>query len=191
MDTVRAFIAIDMPKSVVELIRCKQDALRKEGFRMRWVSPENVHLTLRFLGDISNDDIDGIRQAVENTAAKCAPPSIFAKGMGVFPKRGDPRVVWIGLGGELDALAEIYRLLNECLAEKGIPPEKRPFKGHLTIGRIKGRIAAENLRSHLEIHGDVQGNPFKASRVCLYKSDLTPGGAVYTTLARVEMKRQD
>jgi 2'-5' RNA ligase len=191
MTTVRAFIAIDMPKSVVELIRCKQDALRKEGLRLRWVSPENVHLTIRFLGDIAVDDIDGIRQAVETAAAESAPPTVFAKGVGAFPKGGQPRVVWIGLGGELDALAEIYRRLNDCLAEKGIPPEKRPFKGHLTIGRIKGRMTAVNLHRYLEILGDVQGDSFKASRLCLYKSDPTPGGAVYTALARVEIEHQD
>lgn len=185
MNTVRAFIAIEMPQTVVDIVRQSQQALQRGGIHMRWVRPENVHLTLRFLGDIPTDAIEGIRSALEHLVAEVTSFSLQIKGAGVFPGASRPRVVWLGLGGQINLLEELYRRLTSLLSEQGFPAEKRPFRGHLTIGRARGRIDAARLRSLMEELKDVESRFFSADRICLFKSDLRPGGAVYTPLVQV------
>lgn len=185
MTTVRTFIAIEMPRLVTDIVRWSQQALQKGGIHLRWVRPENVHLTLRFLGDVPTDDIAGIRDALERLAEESSPFSLQVKGAGVFPGTTRPRVVWLGLGGQMHQLEELCRRLSSLLSEQGIPSEKRPFRGHLTIGRVKDRIDPERLRVQLTELATVETRPFSADRICLFKSDLKPGGAVYTPLVMV------
>ena len=185
MNTVRAFIAIEMHPLVMDIIRRSQQMLRSGDIHLRWVRPENIHLTLRFLGDISTDAIDGIRYALEQAAANT--PSFFlrVKGAGVFPSPARPRVVWLGLDGQLHLLEELYGRLSTLLSEQGISLENRPFRGHLTIGRARGRLDAERLKSRLAELRAIESRPFQADRLCLFKSDLTPRGAIYTPLVQV------
>jgi 2'-5' RNA ligase len=184
MDTLRAFIALEMPPQVVDIVRQSQQALQRGGIHLRWVRPENVHLTLRFLGDISTDVIDGIRCALERLAVETPSFSLRAKGAGVFPGPSRPRVVWLGLDGQ-HHLQDIHGKLSSLLSEQGFPPGKRPFEGHLTIGRSKGRVDTDRLRGVMAELATIEGQFFPADRVCLFKSDLKPGGAVYTPLVQV------
>jgi 2'-5' RNA ligase len=188
MNTLRAFIAIEMPTPVVDIVRQSQEVLRRGGVHLRWVRPENVHLTLRFLGDISTEAIDGIRFALERLAMEIQSFSLRIKGAGVFPGASRPRVLWLGFEEQIHLL-EIYGKLSSLLSEQGIPEEKRPFKGHLTIGRAKGRVDTNRLRVKLAELEGIESQPFAADRVCLFKSDLKPGGAVYTPLVRVRTGR--
>ncbi len=187
MTTVRTFIAIEMPHSVMEIVRQTQQVFRQAGIRLRWVRRENVHLTLRFLGDISIDAVPGIQHALERSAAETPAFSLQVKGIGAFPSVARPKVVWLGLQGQLQPLEDLYRRLALSLSEVGIPSENRPFRGHLTIGRVKDRIENEHFRSLMQRMSDVQSESFIADRLCFFKSDLTPGGAVYTPLAQAKI----
>ena len=187
MDTLRAFIAIEMPGLVGEAVRRSQDALRHDGIHLRWVRPGNVHLTLRFLGDISASSVPMIREAMEKSVCRREPFSLGISRMGVFPGVKHPKVVWLGLQGQLDFLDELYRILSASLFEKGIPLEKRPFKGHLTIGRVKGMLDAKRLEAVLLRPPPFKAENFVVNSICLFKSDLMPGGAVYTPLVQMQM----
>jgi 2'-5' RNA ligase len=185
MDTLRAFIAIEMPPPVVDIVRRTQQALQRGGVHMRWVKPENVHLTLRFLGDISTGDIDPIRCALEKLAAESPSATLRIEGAGVFPGPARPRVVWLGLGGQTHLLGELHQRLSLLLSRLGFPEEKRPFRGHLTLGRAKGRVDAHRLRVQLAELKAIESQCFPGDRICLFRSDLRPDGAVYTPLVKV------
>jgi len=188
METLRAFIAIEMPTTVVDVVRLSQQALRRSGIELRWVRPENVHLTLRFLGDIFTEAVDRIRISLEKLADEIPPFSLQVKGAGVFPGAARPRVIWLGLDGQ-KYLRDMYGKLSSLLSEQGFPAENRPFKGHLTIGRIKGKVDTHRLREKMDELETVESQPFMADRICLFKSNLGPGGAVYTPLVQVRMGR--
>lgn len=185
MNTVRAFIAIEMPRLVVDIVRHSQQALERGGVYLRWVRPENVHLTLRFLGDISTGTIAGIRSALEHLAVGVSPFNLQVKGAGVYPGAARPRVVWLGLDGQVDRLVDLYSRLSLLLFQQGIPEENRPFRGHLTIGRVKDRIDADRLKVQMAGLKIIESRPFAVERICLFKSDLKPGGPVYSPLVTV------
>jgi 2'-5' RNA ligase len=191
MDTIRAFIAIEMPPMVVDIVQRSQQVLRRGGIRLAWVRPENVHLTLRFLGDIAADAVDRIRDVLEETARETSPFSLCVKGAGAFPGIARPRVLWLGLDGQLQPMAALYRRLSEKLSGLGIAGEKRPFRGHLTIGRVKGRPDIRLLKERMTELEHVESTLFPADSLCLFKSDLTPGGAVYTSLVKVRTAGAD
>jgi 2'-5' RNA ligase len=174
-----------MPSQVMDIVRESQQMLKGAGIRMRWVRPENVHLTLRFLGDISIDAIECIRSVLGELAEEIQPFSLRIKGAGVFPGLSRPRVLWLGLGGQTELLETLYQRLSLLLLRIGLPEEKRPFRGHLTIGRTKGRVDADRLGKQLAGLKAVLSLTFPADRICLFKSDLRPAGAVYTPLVQV------
>ena len=185
--TIRTFIAIEIPKTVIYRIRELQDAIKAYGFKIRWVRAENIHLTLKFLGDIEEIKINEIAEAVSKTAEKHSPISLKAKGIGVFPGIKRPRVLWVGLAGQLEALVKLQTTLDENLIVFDFPKEKRPFKGHLTMGRIKDRIDVKKLGDALMAFRRFESETFTAGQIILYKSELTPSGAVYTELASSSM----
>jgi RNA 2',3'-cyclic 3'-phosphodiesterase len=185
---LRAFIALEMPREVAVAAGKARLALEVAGIRLRWVHPENIHLTLRFLGDVPEKDIPGLGQAMGEAATGVSPFSLKVKGVGVFPGMSRPSVVFMGLEGEKDRLAAFYRTLSECLVRRGIPLEKRPFQGHLTIGRVKDRIDSERFARGLASCAKLSTEIFPVDALTLFKSDLMPKGPVYTPLATVRLQ---
>jgi 2'-5' RNA ligase len=185
--TIRTFIAIEIPKTVISKIRELQDAIKAYGFKIRWVRAENIHLTLKFLGDIEESKIVEIAEAVSKTAEEHSPISLKAKGIGVFPGIKRPRVLWVGLAGQLEALVKLQTTLDENSIVLDFPREKRPFRGHLTMGRIKDRIDVKKLGDALMAFRRFESETFTAGQIILYKSELTPSGAVYTKLVSVSL----
>jgi 2'-5' RNA ligase len=114
--------------------------------------------------------------------------SLFAKGVGVFPGIKRPRIVWVGLSGQLESLVDLQRQLEERLEGLGFEKDKRPFKGHLTLGRVKGRLDPKQLGGALKRYGGFTSETFYAENVVLYKSELKPTGAVYTEIVNVPIK---
>ena len=112
---------------------------------------------------------------------------LTASGMGVFPNARRPRIIWVGLGGQLDQLKSLQQTLDAHLADEGFPAETRPFKGHLTLGRVKGKISADRLQAALAKLNAFESEIFEANRIILFKSELHPAGAVYTKVARVNL----
>jgi 2'-5' RNA ligase len=187
VETFRAFVAIDLPESIRASIGAAQEALKSYGFRVKWVRPESIHLTLKFLGNIDANRTDAIVNAMTLAARGRAALHLNASGIGVFPNARRPRVIWVGLGGQVDHLKSLQQTLDVHLADLGFPAERRPFKGHLTLGRVKGKIAADRMQAALDKFNAFESKGFAANRVILFKSELHPTGAVYTQVAQANL----
>ena len=179
--TIRAFIAIPVPVMVRTFIGDIQQRLRGPGMDVRWVRPENVHLTLAFLGDIDAARVAAIGQQIDTAVMKIPSFSLSAGGTGVFPDLRRARVVWIGLKGDIDRLIALKTRLDALLATVGFSPERRTFRPHLTIGRPKRRLPAAVVGVFDQMQ-DAASETFRVEQVNLYQSTLKPTGAVYTPL---------
>ncbi len=184
---IRAFVAVDLPESVRRALEAAQEQLKSHHFDIRWVKPENIHLTLQFLGEIPPADLARVGPALRSAAAAAAPFWIAARGAGVFPGIKAPRVVWAGLSGQVPALFALQQSVAQALAAAGFPPEARPFKAHLTLGRFKGRVRPADLLEALQTLGPWASPAFRVDRVTFFQSELRPGGAVYTRLGEAPL----
>ena len=122
-ETIRAFVAIALPDDVIARIGALQEDLRAEGLNFRWVRPQNIHLTLKFLGDISFDRVSEIEEMLLAAAVGQARPEIAAKGIGVFPTVKKPRVIWVGVSGQTERLRMLQQTIEGHLAEAGFASE--------------------------------------------------------------------
>jgi len=181
-DTIRAFIAIKLPEKITVSISKIQEGLRSYGFKVKWVRPENIHLTLKFLGNIDRADTEKVGSAISESVKTYAPLSLIAKGIGVFPNIKRPRIVWTGVAEQRNRLAGLQRHLDDHLESIGFQREKRPFKGHLTIGRVKQRIDSNRLMEAMKECAKFESEAFIINEIVLFKSELNPTGAVYTQL---------
>lgn len=182
--TIRAFLALDPPEEILREIGRIQDRLRKliHG-DLRWVRPEGIHLTLKFFGDVSENAVVKISAIAGQAAAAVGSFELAIGGTGVFPDPGRPRIIWLGMNGDVARLVTFQQGLERALGEIGFPPEERPFRPHLTLGRIKSPKGLIGLAEALEKEKTVTTGRFTASGLILFQSDLTPRGAVYTQLA--------
>ena len=133
-------------------------------------------------------DIDKIGRALSDAAADFAPATLAVGGIGFFPGLKRPRVIWVGLGGQTQLLIELQRKLEDNLAAIGFPKEKRPFKGHLTLGRIKVAVNANIIRQIMQEFSDLGGGEFTVARIILFKSDLKPSGPIYSQLQQATLE---
>ena len=186
--TIRTFIALELPPSLISLFAKVQENLQSMGLRAKWVRPENIHLTLKFLGNINPADIDNIGGAMVDAVGEFGTFKLVAGGVGVFPGIKRPRVIWVGLGGQIQLLFAVQRVLEENLAALGFKKEKRPFKGHLTLGRFKQTVDPNTIRQIIREYANLYSEEFTARRIILYKSDLKPTGAVYSQLQQAAFK---
>lgn len=181
-ETIRAFIAIPLPDAVRERIAGLQRELRRSALNIRWVPPGNIHLTLKFLGAIDARQIDAVAERMAAVAGMQAPFSLALSGVGVFPDIRRARVLWVGAAGDAERLLAVQAALETALETLGMAREKRRFRAHLTIGRPRQPVDGRRLAQVLGGLDTVQSLPFRVSQLRLYKSDLNPGGAVYTCL---------
>ena len=184
-ETFRAFIAIDLPESVKSFLSDVQEALKSYGFRVKWVRPQNIHLTLKFLGNTETAHTDKIGEAMALAARNFPILPLKAKGIGVFPNARRPRVIWAGLNGQLETLANLQQTLDAHLAELGFARDTRAFKSHLTLGRVKGKIASDRMKAAIDKLQEFESESFEARQIILFKSELRPTGAVYTRVQAI------
>ncbi len=189
MEKIRSFIAIELPQGLKTELAKLQTKLKVERPRIKWVSPDDIHLTLKFLGDIEPAAVDRISQAMTEAVNGIQPFELHVAELGVFPNPRQVQVVWVGLDGQLDVLDRLYRRLEDNMTKAGFPPEKRGFKPHLTLARV----ADEAMPEERNKFGDfITANkteidyPVKVSGLSLMKSLLTPRGAIYTRLNLIE-----
>jgi 2'-5' RNA ligase len=187
--TIRAFIAIELPPPVIALLGKIQQDLKSLRVGARWVRPENIHLTLKFLGDINPAEVEKICTAMTAAAEGVAPLTLAVGGIGVFPDLKRPRVIWVGLAGEIQPLLAFQHNLENRLSDVGFPKEKRSFKGHLTLGRFKEPANRDTIRRAMAEYSDMENERFEAGRMVLFKSDLNPSGAVYSHVKWVELEK--
>lgn len=178
MTTIRAFIAVQLPEDVRDALGETARALAVGVPRgaVRWVRPEQMHLTLAFLGDTPTAKLPAVQQAMDAVAGGLLPFTLHAGDIGCFPNRRRPRVIWVGLSGEEERLATLKRALDEALAPLGWPPEAKPFRAHLTLGRAKDEQAARSI----DWTAGVPRLPVPVATLHLIESRLTPSGPIYT-----------
>lgn len=191
MEQIRSFIAVELPGDLKLAISRIQGEL-KAGSRapVRWVNPENIHLTLKFLGDVDITIIDDIKDALREAVRGVVTIRLGAGGLGVFPNSTRVQVVWVGLTGELDKLQKLQRRIDRELTPLGFPVERRAFSPHLTIARLRDRATAGDRQDTgrlMEKTEFVSSIDFVIKSVNLMKSQLTRDGPIYTVLGSVNL----
>jgi 2'-5' RNA ligase len=181
---IRAFLAIAPAAEVLQEIGNIQSRLKPScPFDIRWLKPESIHLTLKFFGNVSEEDIMVLVRIVEQHSPTLAPMQLAVRKLGVFPALQRPRVLWIGLEGETAPLFTLQQNLELGWAACGFAREDRPFRPHLTIGRIKSSRLAGDPGKFMAQAGDCPAGSFRTDGLTLFQSDLTPRGAIYNQLA--------
>ncbi len=188
---LRAFLAIDPPAGLRPLLARVQEELKKSGADVKWVPVGNVHITLKFFGQIAEAQVEPIAAAAENIARGQRPFTLRVAGVGAFPSVKSPRVVWLGVAGDLDIMAAFCRQLEAAFAVLGFPPEDRPFYPHLTLGRVKSSKGRAELSRCLVTLPPVESEPFQIREVILYRSSLSPQGATYSPLKVIPIAGED
>lgn len=182
---MRTFIAIELPQNIKDLLSRLQTKLKTSSAHIKWVKPENIHLTLKFLGEIDEKKIPGISSALSEIARKTGCFSIKLSSLGAFPGINSARVIWIGIEKGEENVKEIYKAMEENLKKEGFPEEKREFSSHITLGRSK---SARNRSSLIKILNSLKDAPLKENaefpveKITFLKSTLTPGGPVYEVI---------
>ena len=188
---MRAFIAVDISEEARRLVAERIALLRAQfsDLRVGWDKPEKLHLTLKFLGEIPPEKLTQIIAAVENAAKEIESFSLALEGAGAFPPRGAARVLWLGVKDESQNLSEFQKRLEAETERIGFERERRAFKPHLTIARLKEPGKSRNL-TDLHLQTKFPAVNFSVSEIVVYKSDLRPTGSIYTPLARIDLSRE-
>ena len=191
MEQIRCFIAIELPPEIRADLHSLEERLRagQHPF-VKWVAPEGIHLTLKFLGSVSSNRVPEIVKAVSEAAQGASAMHLQMGGLGGFPSWQRPQVVWVGVGGEIEKLAALQRNIETALAPLGFPPESRRFTAHLTLARLRERASPgekQRFGEWVRSTSFETKTAFEANSLSLMRSQLTPAGAIYTRLASVAL----
>ena len=197
--TVRTFIAIELPEEVREYLSRCQERLKGAGVNVKWTRPEQIHLTLAFLGNVADDELDALSEAVREAASVFGPLRLRATGTGQFPPGGRPRVLWVGVRAEAGDLEGLQQAVAGAAAPFAEKQEHRAYHPHLTLGRVRqGRRGSRG--GGVDLHGlaravaemaEEEGPAFDADEVVVFQSDLGPAGPTHTPLARIGLAASD
>ncbi len=185
--TARTFIAVELSEEVRSSLGRMQQRLRQSGARVSWVRPDNIHLTLVFIGDVLSSGIPEIERAMDCVTATVPPFTLTVEGTGSFGSAKAPRVIWAGVNDSSGALMRLQSRLATAVREVGIPLESRPFHPHLTLGRVRSRHGADALTRTLG-PASVACKSLEVDRVQLFESQLHPDGAQHTILHSATLK---
>ena len=192
----RAFIAIQLSDDLKRQIDRLQADLRRQVSKLGasgeigWVKSAGIHLTLKFLGETEEAQVEALGAVLREAASKGEPFTLEARGVSAFPNVRAPRVIWLGLHGEsraMDALSRLQAAVDDGAVKLGFPKESRAFAPHLTLARVRDRRPGGPLERVLAESRDRVVGGWTAGSVSLIKSDLRPSGAVYTTLVEVPL----
>lgn len=180
---IRSFLAFELPRDVRTTLERVVSEIRRHHLPLRWVKPQNIHLTIVFLGDVKPEVLKPIQEGVKEVCAEFGPFSAAIRGVGTFPNKKNPRVLWLGLDGEMERLSRFRDALQHSLTPFGIQEEKRSFRPHLTLGRFrKGKGRISDLQPVLSTYATVESPLSVLPELVLFRSDLRPEGAIYTRL---------
>lgn len=186
---IRAFLAIEPPEDILQAMVRLQEKLKRElTGRISWTRPQGQHLTLKFFGDISQEDINNIRTTIQKRIPSGWSLNLKIERLGVFPDAHRPRVLWCGMAGDVDKLNVLQKQLESDFAGIGFAGEERPFRAHLTLGRIKDPRVVAGLDGILTKYKTLQIGEFAGREVVLFQSKLTPQGPEYSKLAVFPLK---
>jgi 2'-5' RNA ligase len=184
---MRLFIAINVDPSLRPPLIEIQGGLKATPAPVRWVKPENLHFTLKFLGETPEASLPALREAFRRSLAAVKPFILSFAGLGAFPPKGRPRVIWVGVEQGADEMERLRTRIDEMLLPFGFPSEKRPFQPHLTIGRVKSVGRLDSLLEGLQRAEIGQVGQMQVRRVELMQSQLQPAGAIYTSVEAVPL----
>ena len=180
-DSVRCFVAIEIPKPVQALLKPVQTHLQSEIPKVSWTKSGNFHLTLKFLGDVQSEAVSAVSEAVQNIAATQSSFSIQFGGIGAFPSPARPRVIWVGIKHGGSIVSHLAKAVNLELKHLGFPMDNR-FHPHLTLGRLRHPINLQPLKSVLRKYDTIDDATVSANEITVMQSQLHPNGAIYTPL---------
>lgn len=188
---VRCFVAIDLSPAIREAVARAQANLHHAARRadVRWVDPSGCHVTLKFLGEVAEANVEAVERALACVIAGHPALTLDVERLGGFPSVRRPRVVWAGLTGNLEQLGRLAGAIETSLAPLGFPPETRPLRGHITLARVRSPHGLGRLVRALEVAAGTQLGRWTVHEVVLYRSHLRPTGAVYEPLARFALGR--
>jgi 2'-5' RNA ligase len=184
---MRTFIAIELPGQIKNQIGQVQAPLKKTKSFVSWVKPGNIHVTLKFLGEVPEEKMDEVFSAIGKAVEGIKKFSMSLKGMGAFPNVKRPRVIWVGAGSGQEELSGMAGRIEEEMEKIGFPKEKRRFSPHFTIGRVK---SPKNVEKLMEMVGssDFQTGEIAVSEVVVMRSQLHSAGAIYTPLKKIPLE---
>ena len=184
---IRSFIALELSdeiyKGLAELINALKKGVHFTPAHPKWVNPESIHLTLKFLGNIEEGMVDKIGEVLKRIAADTEPFLLKVRNLGVFPDERRPRVLWVGTTAGDEETRSLQKRIDDALSPLGFDREKRPFHPHLTLARIKSLKGTAAMMSVFKSHKNKYVGECQIDRVILFKSELHPEGARYTKLA--------
>ena len=180
---IRSFLAFELPEEIKGIVSRVSGEMKKSPLDVRWVNVDNIHLTVIFIGNMSEDRLAGVDRVVKDVCHNYGPFDISLSSAGLFSSRRNPRVLWIGLAGDIERMSLFRNSMQESLKPFGIKVEKRRFNPHLTLGRFrKGAKSGVHLDEILLRYRTLDSPVRSIGELVLFKSDLKPDGAVYTKL---------
>ncbi len=182
---MRSFIAIELPDAAKSALAGLQDDLKKERADVRWVKPDNIHLTLKFLGEMDEALVADVVQNIKGTCSKLPAFSLEMRGTGVFPNMKSPRVIWVGIVHS-PFLADLQNRIDDGMSALRFKREKRTFSPHLTLGRFRSEKGRDALLSKIGLCKDAGYGMIDVRAVSLMRSDLGPSGATHTAIAEIQ-----
>ena len=190
MISLRSFIAIDIEeKTIIEKIIEIEKKLQETGALLKLVEPENLHITIKFLGEISEKELPLIKKILEKNAELFEPFEITLEKLGAFPSISHPRVIWVGISQNKDKVTSLANKISADLERAGFRREERAFHPHITIARVKrqnSRLKKEIMQYQNSVFGRI-----KVNNIRLKKSTLTPQGPIYTTIFEIPIKKEE
>ncbi len=187
MPKIRTFIALELPEDLKKVFSILQQRLREYTDCVRWVKPEHIHLTLKFLGSIDEELVEPISRILENISKKQSSFSMHIAGIGAFPNTRNPKVIWVGIQSSQDSLTKFQTTLEDALSVFGLPREKRPYAPHLTLGRVRDYRGKRDLEAVIEKFQHEDMGVYTADKVIFYRSDLKPTGPIYSALKTLQL----
>jgi len=182
MESIRSFLALELGKFFKEDISRIIETLRTDKAKVKWVNPDSAHMTLHFFGQLSLDEIESLYAPLSRLASEYKSLELGLDTVGVFPSIKRPRIIWIGLRGDIDFLQSLKTKLNYILKKHGFSPEEKKFIPHLTIGRVKDFKHDYEFSDRLRSVTYSSEGTAKVSEMIFFKSKLTPSGPQYTVL---------
>ncbi|HNR66998.1 MAG TPA: RNA 2',3'-cyclic phosphodiesterase [bacterium] len=180
---MRLFICCELPAAIIQSLGETVDRLRETKADVSWVRPKSMHVTLKFLGEVSADRTAAITEAMRESVFGMVPFVCTVQEMGAFPRLQRPRVYWVGIDDPSGNLQTMAQRLEENLCRQGFAREERPFRPHLTLGRVRSIRGVENVLERIERENSCFGR-FEVDELVLMQSQLDPGGAIYTAMHR-------
>ncbi len=184
---IRTFLALDLDERIREDIADARSHIGDHGAKIKWVAPENQHVTLKFLGDVADDMIDQVRDLTSSIAADVNPFDFEVRGVISVPPKGRLRMLWIGIEDGTGKMAELHIKLDSALAGMGFPRENRAFKPHATLARVRFAPNPDALRQAADKFADQDFGTQQTDHVTIYSSQLTPQGPIYTPLTHAKL----